>query len=129
MLQPSDTDKVSHAQIKAEKKFGLREDQYILCKNCGHIITSPSHVITVNEHHWHTFVNPARVTYRIGCFSAADGCLVRGEPTVDHTWFAGFGWNYALCSGCLTHLGWYYQHDGENFFGLILDLLETSTTH
>lgn len=122
-LKESDKTPVSKARIKTEKKFGLREEQYILCKQCSTVITSPEYMISVNDFHRHTFFNPAGITYQIGCFSSAGGCIVHGTPTLEHTWFAGFRWNFALCSGCLSHLGWYYQNGSESFFGLILDLL------
>jgi hypothetical protein len=60
--------------------------------------------------------------FRIGCFANAPGCEVIGEPTTEHTWFSGYAWSYAVCTGCLTHLGWYFT-DGRSFFGLILDRL------
>ncbi|UCD34754.1 MAG: hypothetical protein JSU90_10760 [Nitrospiraceae bacterium] len=128
-LKPSDKTYASKARIKTEKKFGLKEEQRILCKKCITAITSPEHIITVNDHHRHTFSNPAGITYHIGCFSAAVGCLVHGAPTIEHTWFAGFRWSFALCSGCLIHLGWYYQNGDESFFGLILDLLVGASAH
>ena len=50
-----------------------------------------------------------------------------GDPTGDHTWFAGYLWCFALCRGCGRHLGWHYQSDGggDNFFGLIKDRLSS----
>jgi hypothetical protein len=120
----------SAATIKVEKKFGLKDDQFIICKNCSSVITSPGKIITVNDHHRHTFINPAGVTYQVGCFSSAEGCMSYGEPVLEHTWFAGFHWNYAMCTNCVVHLGWFYQNEDDSFYGLILDLLiDTATTH
>jgi hypothetical protein len=116
--------------IKTEKKFGLKEDHIIICRECGNPVTSPDCVISVNSHHKHTFINPAGITYQIGCFSSAEGCVVYGEPVLEHTWFAGFAWNYCICSNCRIHLGWHFQNNGEHFFGLILDLLaDASANH
>lgn len=129
-LKSSDQKTGAGIEIKTEKKFGLKEDHLILCKNCGSIVTAPEHIIAVNGHHTYTFTNPSGITYRIGCFSSAHGCITDGDPTLDHTWFEGFSWNYALCLNCLIHLGWYYQRGDEGFFGLILDNLEDNTrTH
>lgn len=120
----------SQIKIKAEKKPVLKENNLILCRNCGNTITSIENMITVNDRHKHTFINPAGYTYQIGCFSAADGCIVYGDPTPEHSWFNGFSWNYAICSQCINHIGWYYQGRNESFFGLILDrLVETTATH
>jgi len=122
-LKSSGSGPDSDATIKSEKKFGLKEDHFIICRECGNPVTAPDFVITVSNHHKHTFINPAGITYRIGCFSSAEGCIVYGEPVIDHTWFSGFAWNYAICSNCGVHLGWYFQSKDESFFGLILDLL------
>jgi hypothetical protein len=120
----------SAALIKTEKKFGLKDDRFIICSQCGHKITSPRHIISVNDHHRHTCINPAGVTYQIGCFSSAEGCMSYGELLMEHTWFTGFSWNYALCSHCGVHLGWYYQNENDSFYGLILDLLvDAATSH
>lgn len=109
---------------------GEHEEGRILCKACGNRITTVEHMIAVNGQHRHTFTNPAGVTFRVGCFSWADGCLTYGEPTLEFTWFAGFAWSLAFCSSCSTHLGWYYQAGAESFFGLIYDrLTESMQTH
>lgn len=119
----------SNIRIKTEKKFGLAEDHFIVCRNCGHRITAPGNIISVNGEHTHTFTNPEGFAYEIGCFSVAEGCYVYGEPNLEHTWFKGFKWSVSVCSGCLIHLGWQYERGEERFFGLILDLLaDTSTT-
>jgi hypothetical protein len=76
--------------------------------------------IDVGGAHRHSFVNPAGVTFEIGCFREAPGCMVEGEPTTELTWFAGFAWSYALCANCRAHLGWCYEGEGARFFGLIL---------
>jgi hypothetical protein len=115
--------------IKSEKKFGLKEGQLILCKNCKNIITAPEHNITVNGQYIHKFTNPEGITYQITCFSSANGCIVHGTPTLDYTWFEGFSWSYSLCSNCFTHLGWYYQCKDKSFFGLILDRLSDNTNN
>jgi hypothetical protein len=108
----------------------IEEDDFILCRQCGHPITTLDHIIAVNGQHAHTHTNPAGITYRIGCFSSAPGCLIYGERISDFTWFEGFSWCLALCSYCLTHLGWHYQSPGSQFFGLILDnLIENIRTH
>jgi hypothetical protein len=94
------------------------------------MVTAPERIITVNGQHQHTFTNPAGLTYEIGCFSLAEGCVVHGEPTLEHTWFDGFSWNFSVCSSCLLHLGWFFQRGKESFFGLIIDrLADSAQTH
>jgi len=116
-------EEVKKVRIKIEKRFGLKEGQLVLCKNCRNMITLPVHNITVNGEYIHEFTNPAGATYRISCFRSASGCIVHGMPVMDHTWFEGFSWSFSLCSNCFTHLGWYYKSDNQSFFGLILDRL------
>jgi hypothetical protein len=111
------------AKIKIEKRFGLKEGQVVLCKNCRNVITFPVHNITVNGEYIHEFTNPEGITYRISCFDSANGCITHGMPVMDHTWFEGFSWSFSLCSNCFTHLGWYYKADDQSFFGLIIDRL------
>ena len=97
-----------------------KEKESILCKNCKNEITTAEFTTVVNGQHAHIFKNPAGLTFHIGCFSRAWGCIVYGIPTHEFTWFAGFSWCVALCSHCFTHLGWHYQSNGASFFGLIL---------
>jgi hypothetical protein len=94
--------------------------QSILCKNCKIEITTVEYSTAVNGQHAHILKNPAGITFHIGCFSEAWGCIVYGIPTDEFTWFAGLSWCVALCAHCFTHLGWYYQSGGDCFFGLIL---------
>jgi hypothetical protein len=129
-LKTPDNKKIKGIKVKTEKRFELKEGHSILCRNCGHTVTSTESIITVNGRHQHTFINPSGITYQIGCFSSADGCLVHGEPTLEFTWFEGLSWSFSICSNCFIHLGWYYQGGEENFFGLITDLLKnTFSTH
>lgn len=127
-LKKAEGSQDSKIRIKTEKKFGLPEESLILCRNCGNTITFPEHIISVNGQHQHTFTNPAGITYEIGCFSSAEGCIMYGEPTAEHSWFKDFTWSFTICSNCLVHLGWFYLSGSESFFGLIVDRLVDATT-
>ena len=126
-LKSTDRDPQSDVRIKAEKKFGLRNNRVLLCSNCGNSITLPEHTISVNGEHIHTFTNPEGYSYEIGCFSDARGCIVDSEPVLEHTWFKGFAWRLSLCSSCLVHMGWCYERGNERFFGLIIDRLSDAS--
>lgn len=120
--------------LHEDEGFAHKEKEYhILCKACGHRITSIDYIISVGGQHRHTFTNPAGLTFEIGCFSHADGCYVYGVPTPHYTWFPGFSWCFAFCSRCATHLGWLYRSSlsgREGFFGLIAArLIEDIKTH
>lgn len=98
--------------------------EYILCSNCRHIITYPAERIEKIGSHHHTFANPHGIVYEIGCFRSAGGCGYAGPISNEFSWFGGFSWRVAICSQCLTHLGWLFlSSDAERFHGLILDRL------
>ena len=100
------------------------KDEYILCRQCNHVITSQEERISVDGAHQHTFANPHGILFEIGCFRTAVGCGYTGHATDDFTWFKGFSWRIAVCGSCITHLGWFFVSSGNyNFNGLILDRL------
>jgi hypothetical protein len=128
--KPTDYSPESIIDIKTDRKSGLTDEHYILCRTCKTPVTAAEYTIAVNGMHKYLFTNPAVIKYLVGCFSSAEGCLVYGEPTLEHTWFDGFSWKFSLCSKCHVHLGWHYQKEVNSFFALILDRLEDVTlTH
>ena len=101
-----------------------RKEENILCRQCLQVITNPAESIEVQGSHQHTFANPQGILFQIGCFRSATGCGHVGPATYEWSWFNGFRWSAALCSMCLTHLGWLYTSSGsESFCGLILSRL------
>ena len=90
----------------------------VLCRSCGHVITSDRAACAKDGRHEHTFRNPTGYSFHLLCFGEAPGCKFSGPPTDEATWFPGYAWNFALCAGCGTHLGWGYQGK-ESFVGLI----------
>ena len=94
------------------------------CVRCRAPITTVSERIDVNGRHIHVYDNPADITFEIGCFRKASGCIAAGRPTTEFTWFAGFAWQIALCRTCGGHLGWSFSSAGKpGFYGLIIDRL------
>ncbi|MBW2606015.1 MAG: hypothetical protein JRD05_00120 [Deltaproteobacteria bacterium] len=99
-------------------------DEYILCRQCLQVITSPAERIEMQGAHQHTFANPNGIVYQIGCFRSASGCGYAGQPSYEFSWFKGYSWRVAVCGSCLFHLGWLFTSPGsESFNGLILDHL------
>jgi len=94
-------------------------DRPLLCRVCSAPITKPKEAISKNGLHKHVFFNPTGITFELRCFQRAKGCSLQGEPTTAFTWFEGYSWQYAICSTCLTHLGWRFQSDDDYFWGLI----------
>lgn len=120
LLFREDGDVSSNTVSDIERKEQENEEEGLLCRKCGHVITSPDHQIQVNGGHLHTFFNPAGVIYEIGCFSNAPGCLQYGPSSSEFTWFAGFTWRLSLCGLCTAQLGWFFSSSDTIFYGLIL---------
>ena len=117
----ADEDALTRNDVRVKKKE--EGERALRCLKCGWEITTDRQRISIQDGHEHTFVNPGGYVYHIGCFREAPGCLESGEGSLEHTWFKGYAWRFAVCSSCLTHLGWSYGSDPDKFFGLILDSL------
>lgn len=103
---------------KTEQPAGL--DRRLLCHACGQVITSEAARRAVNGAHQHKRTNPAGFRFHFGCFSQAPGCGGVGQPSGEHSWFAGCVWRIAVCGACGEHLGWRFS-GADEFFALILD--------
>jgi hypothetical protein len=101
----------------------LRVDEptrWLECLHCNQKVTKTSDRVEVDGKHLHSFINPAGVIYRIGCFGSAVGVVEVGEASAVFTWFAGNVWRVALCVGCERHLGWGFHGGESQFYGLVL---------
>lgn len=115
----SDLDEV--AQV-LEEILDTDKGRKLRCRICQHIITDDSQRISVNGSHSHQRSNPAGIIFDIECFQAAPGSTALGTATNEYTWFAGYTWQFSVCSGCGEHLGWLFK--GERvFYALITDRL------
>lgn len=105
----------------------LRDAHPVRCAACGHEIARPSDRTDIDGRHAHEFLNPAGITFRVGCFRDAPGCVAVGERSTVWSWFPGFAWQVVLCARCHAHLGWGFSatDDITRFFALILDRLCT----
>jgi hypothetical protein len=99
-------------------------DRAVVCVACRHELTRESARMEVAGRHRHTCVNPAGVVYRIACFAVAPGCGGHGEWSEFFSWFAGYAWQIALCSGCRAHVGWAFAGSDAPFHGLIEERVE-----
>ena len=98
------------------------EELWIVCAQCAQRLSRPSERVSIGGSHKHTFANPVGAVFEIGCYNMVTGCTFIGPPSYEFPWFAGHSWQIAICSNCLTHLGWFFRgQGGEQFFGLILD--------
>ena len=112
---------------KLKNGFDSEEEKELLyCTYCLKLITSGDERIQMGGSHEHLFTNPGGITFKVGCFRQVPGAVFEGTPTEEFTWFKGYQWRMANCSGCLTHIGWQYLHGGQgSFSGLILTRLTT----
>lgn len=95
----------------------------LCCACCGAFIAERDAASVVNGAHRHVGTNPHGLTFEIGCFEPAPGCLSQGPPDDRWSWFPGYRWQVGLCRTCGTHLGWYYRGGSRAFYGLILGQL------
>ena len=94
--------------------------QNIICRVCLAEVTTKRDQFTKNSREEHCFFNPHGIAFVVKCFKKAHGCTVIGDPSPEFSWFEGYLWNFALCTGCGEHLGWFFQnYEGSSFFGLI----------
>ncbi len=111
-------------KVSSDNSEEDEKQRFFRCAVCQHPITRPEDRICVNEQHQHVFANPHGYIFNIGCFTAAQGCLMAGDETRFFSWFPGYSWRYAHCEQCLTHLGWMFRSQEFQFVGLILDKLQ-----
>lgn len=116
--------------IVDEEEQDEEQDQkhpVLICRTCGHSITSENQRISISGSHSHTFFNPAGIVFELGCFKQAPGCALAGESSAEFSWFPGYLWRVALCSKCGTHLGWQFMSGEMYFYGLIVANLQGSS--
>jgi hypothetical protein len=106
-----------------EAEPSVATEDAIVCAGCSRAITRAEARVARGGSHVHTRLNPHGWVWEFGCFLEAPGCRVTGEPTEEHTWFAGQAWRIADCAGCGVHLGWRFDGADGSFFGLILERL------
>lgn len=100
------------------QRAGTGLGEALCCIDCGTPVTTAAEAVEMAGAHHHRCTNPAGVTFDIGCFRSAPGCMQTGPETAEHSWFPGHRWRLALCRGCGGHLGWGF-HGPDRFFGLI----------
>jgi hypothetical protein len=115
--------KEQESEVACRLKEEQPDEHWLYCRTCGTAIVHKSERIVMLGAHHHTFTNPSGRTFNIGCFGSVVGCTHVGIESDEYTWFPGYAWILALCSGCGNHLGWRFRGDGKQFHGLILDRL------
>lgn len=84
-------------------------------------------MLTIDGEREFVRTNPAGQTFRFHCFSKAQGAQVTGPASEEHSWFAGYRWQFTYCSQCHLQLGWYFSTADNNspqaWFALIREQL------
>jgi len=99
----------------------VEERRLVRCARCEHALTDEKARMEKDGAHRHDFVNPSGISFRIGCFRDAPGCIELGEAEAFWSWFSGYAWRHAVCGKCGAHVGWSYLGKTDGFFGLIVD--------
>lgn len=101
------------------------KDGFVFCASCSHVIAHLQDRIEVNGSFEHTCTNPHGFVHHFGCHRDALGCAISGPPHAADSWFAGFIWQLASCGNCDQHMGWLFRRVDDQFYGLILDRIQT----
>jgi len=97
----------------------------VYCVECSHVLARASDATTVQGTHHHFCTNPHGFDFNVCCYSEALGCAISGQPTGADSWFAGYTWRFATCTGCTVHLGWLFETPGSHFYGLVRERIQT----
>ncbi|XP_076336827.1 protein cereblon-like isoform X3 [Tachypleus tridentatus] len=70
-----------------------------------------------------TYVNPSGYVHEIITTYKARGLSLFGSPSTEQSWFPGYAWTAASCSGCDNHVGWKFtttncKLEPQQFWGL-----------
>lgn len=115
----SDLEEIVEEQTESE----AREEEAVLCGECGHEITAHRHKTSIGGGFEHSFANPSGIVFQIGCFEEAPGVGPVDEEIAEFSWFDGYTWQVVICRNCMAHLGWKYWSPEHTFYGLILPRL------
>ena len=88
------------------------------CGQCDSVLAGGDEEIEVDGSRRHRFSNQAGITFTIGCYRHAPGCVGSGPASDEDTWFAGHTWQRAFCRSCGAHAGWLFRGRARVFFGL-----------
>ncbi len=113
------------AALESPRDRERPREERLYCARCGMFVTKGAWRFRMNGGHEHVVFNPAGAVFRVQCFQEAPGAVAVGSASGAFTWFRGYDWRMALCTGCNGHLGWMYEGAGAPavFFGLVVQAL------
>lgn len=85
----------------------LSKCKMLTCTQCTKVIGDTSDIFSMSvEGPQGTFVNPGGYVHEMLTLSKASNLTYNVRPSTEHSWFPGYAWKIAKCSGCLCHVGW-----------------------
>lgn len=121
-LRDEDSPKRAEHESARDESVTGEKAAWLLCRNCATRIAEVSAIIPEGELPL-VFANPHGMIFELLLLSRAQSLRLVGSATEEFTWFQGYAWRVALCSGCGIHLGWRFEAIKGNsppvFFGLL----------
>lgn len=98
-----------------------RDERAIVCRRCGRAVShADSRFAPTGAGSSFVFANPAGRVFEIITVRAIEGVITSGQPTEEHTWFAGFAWRAISCASCQAHLGWRFDAESSPTFWALI---------
>ncbi|XP_018014563.1 protein cereblon, partial [Hyalella azteca] len=94
------------------------------CVHCEALVARREDLLIVSsDGQQSAYVNPGGFVHEIITVRTTDRLYLLGAPTPEHSWFPGYAWTIATCSGCRRHVGWKFTAVRPNlrpkkFYGL-----------
>lgn len=90
----------------------LQKSRTIVCGTCGdEKLCSVSDLIIDRFHH---YLNPHYFLHRLILARRVENVVFTGQPSIDCSWFPGYGWQVLYCTRCSDHVGWKFSRIREN---------------
>jgi len=115
-------DPLKQSSVSGIQKL-INQKKAYYCSVCKKLKANEKDKCLRNGVFTHHFINPSNNHFHIVTLSSVHDISLHGAATDECTWFAGFSWQFCYCLTCETHLGWYFESSKNQFFGLILNLL------
>ena len=90
----------------------LQKARIIICGTCGdEKLCNVSDLIVDRFHH---YLNPHFFLHRLILARRVENVVFTGQPSIDCSWFPGYGWQISYCARCSDHIGWKFTRIREN---------------
>lgn len=129
-LDEDGTDRRRDPDRQRGEETDARDRRALRCAACGQAVSSMDAAFTAPGADAPTsmFANPHGHVFEVLTVRRAWAIGAIGEPTTEFTWFPGYAWRVAFCTGCATHLGWAFDArsaglEPRAFWGLVRDAI------